>query len=825
MPGPDLPPPVRGLHDLVLVHTSDGDLARPDAPDVALSADRVADYARSSITSGSHLRLLVDDGARHGDLLGRVADQLCCDILAAPAGASVDLRREPDGSVSEAVPVDRDSGEVVNWILVQPASLATTLPGWFDLVGGLVLPRTGLATLPLPEGVELVAADNFVDRRAAAAQLGGGHPDLVTVTVATGDGGFHLPRYEPDDAAVQTGYGGRDLAAALSPIQLYGGDLRLWLRWPDDPTERHQVETELATLAETTGATVWVPATGGEAVLIQGCRDLSARDRRGNVTRWHEYRPPYARAKPRFATDLDGRLVPATGPTAGTVGAVTMVSTRRPAPATRRSRDAGLSAEKGSALLDLSLLDDGRLALCYADGSRLAVGGDVLRALLAGLGWTGEDLVLLTPVPPDVADGLCAHLAALESALRIEIWSLPPDASVVVRRGRACAVDKRRQPVDWLRAGRPGSAPAGSRWYSDDGCLLPVRGGTGPPGAPAPAPLTGAHTAAAPPPHRVLPTPSRYRVAVSSRCGGGAHGVRWVPEHPLVNAEPVRLWLSCPVPPGRAAVEGIPTAGLFLVGDLDGTRVARANPGTYLLCLQVGVGSAIDLSRVGEVPNEVRHRLGDGDDESGWFLLPAAWLDRVRLLAGYQVDDDGRPRARTKLPGAPVLLRCTGARHGVDGLPDEAVRWPGGRRSGHAWVILPQTPDVPAGDVLDARRKRPALRAGHRLVRVRLDAGTAIDVPASAAGLTGLGSVRSRLSELLMDGVELVLPPASFDHARVDQVLYADGDRWRRRDRRADVPLSALFESDPPGRTVTGTGVLRPAPPPPAPPETGSRSG
>ncbi|ROO63217.1 hypothetical protein EDC02_5237 [Micromonospora sp. Llam0] len=683
-----------------------------------------------------------------------------------------------------------------------------------------MLTRTGLATLPLPDGIEFVAPENFVERRSAVAQLGSGHPGLVTVGVAIGDDGFQLPTYDFDDAPVQAGYGGQDLAAALSQIQLYGGDLRMWLRWPDDPAQHHRVETELATLAETTGATVWVPAAGGEAVLLPGCRDLGARDRFGNVTRWQEYRPPDTRGQPRFTTDLDGRLAPTAGPTAGTIGAVTMVSTRRRSPTALRSRYAGLTAEAGRALVDLSLLDDGRLALWYGDGSRLAVAGGVLRALLTSLAWAGEDLLLLTPVPPDAADGLSAHLAAVESVLRVEFWSLPPGASVVVRDGRVRAVDEQRRPAAWLRTGRPGPAPEGSRWYSDDGYLLPVRCGTGRPTVPAPLPQPAlvpppAPAVAAPRPRRVLPEPNRYRVAASSRRAGVGHGVRWVPDRPPTNAEPVRLWVSCPVPPGRALVEGIPTANLFLVGDVDGARVARANPGSYLLCLGADAGSAIALSQVRKIPDEVRLRLRDasdgdggdggdggssgssGSDTTGRFLLPAAWLDRVRLLAGYQVDDDGRPHGHVQLPGVPVPLNYTGAGHGVDGLPDEVVRWPAGRRAGHAWVVLPQTPAAPDGDVLHASRQRPAVRAGHRLVRVRLDAGTAIDVPASAAALAGLVSVRSRLSDLLLGGAELVLPSASYDHARVDQVWYAVGDQWQHRARRVGLPLSALFESDP----------------------------
>jgi hypothetical protein len=791
-----LPRSVVGLHDIVLVHTPDGGLAHPDFPAVALSADQLADHARPGTTDGRQLRLLVDDGARHEGLLGRVADLLACDVIVAPAGASVGLLPGPDGLTGEAVPVDRASGEIVDWRLIQPTSLATPLPGWFDLVGGLVLARTGLATLPLADGVEFVDRESFVRRRAAAAGLGVGHPDLVTVAVATGDKGFRLPGYESGNPAVRAGYSGQDLAAALAELELYGGDVRLWLRWPDDPARQHRTAIELAAFAETTGATVWAPAAGGEAVLLRGCQDLGVRDRSGNVTRWQEYRPPYVRAKPKFTTDLDGRLVPAAGPTAGRVGAVTMVSTARQPGTAPQSRYAGLTAEPGVAMLELSRLGDGRLAMQYADGSRLALGGRALRALLVDLGWVGEDLQLLTPVPPDAAEGLHTHLAALEGELGVELWSLPPDASVLVQDGPARAVDQRRRPVGWWRAGQPDPGRPDRRWHTVDGYLVPVHRDAPRPNRPAPTPPPAAPAAAAPPPERPLPAPSPYQVAASDP-DGLVHGVEWIPQGPLVNTDPVRLWISCPWPPGRAAVEGVPAANLFLTGQLDGVRVARTTPGEHLLCLQVDAGCAIDLSRIDEVPSEVRRRFGATADLAGCFLLPAAWLDQVRLVAGYPVDGDGRPGDPVELPGEPVSLRCADAEHGVDGLPDEVVRWPGDGLTGQvAWVLLPEEPGAPVGDCLEAWLQPPPVRVGHRLASVRLDAGAAVDVPASAASLAGLVSVRSRLPDLLVSGVDLLLPSASYDRARVDLILYADGGRWQPQASRVDLPLSALFEPD-----------------------------
>ncbi|SDT66593.1 hypothetical protein [Actinoplanes derwentensis] len=778
----DLPIPVAGLCDLVLVRTADGGLARPDAPETALNAGQLTDYAQASAVAGRDLRVLVDDGAGYAALLGPVADSLSCDIIVTPVGASVKLLVTPGGRRGEAMPVDRVSGDVVEWALVQPAAVATTLPGWFDLAGGLVLHRPGLATLPLPGGLEFANREDFVVRRAAVAQLGTGHPDLVTVALATRDGGFRLSAYLLDPAGRAPGrYSGRDVAAALSSIHLYGGDLRLWLRWPDNESECRQLVAEVTALAEATGATVWAPEPGGEAVLLRGCRDLAARDRSGAITGWREFRPPGAPETYRFVTDRDGRLVPREGPEVLTTDGVALISTGRLPEAALRERYSDLSAETGTVLLDLAVLDDGRVALRYGDGSHLAVSTAELRGLLEGSGWAGEDLLLLTPVPPDRAVGMRDHLTLLERELGVEVWCLPPGATVVVRDGLARAVDDRRQPTRWLRAGSVESA----RWRNDDGWLVPRQRHTPAPmpAAPAPAPAV----AAAPPPER-MPTPSGPPATVPAR-GDRPHGIGWLPAVPEVNAEPLQLWLACPWPPQRVPVEGVPAANLFLIGALDGERVARANPAKYLLSLRVEAGGAVDLGRVTGVPAD----LGPQVSEPGTFLLPAGWLNQARLRAGWRIGADGRPHEHTDLPADPVVLRCTGARHGADGLPDEAVHWPRGERGGGAWAVLPETPAPTAGDSLPLLSRRPAVRPGSRLVHLRVEAHQAIDVPATAAAMAGLTSVRSRVPDLVADGVTLLLPKQAWDRTRVDQVLYADDGKWRQRSKGIDLPLSSLL--------------------------------
>ncbi|WP_035086576.1 hypothetical protein [Catenuloplanes japonicus] len=781
----DLPLPIDGLCDLVLTRTADGGLARPDAAGAALTAEELADHAHASGVSGRDLRVLVDDGARNAALLGRVADALGCDILVAPAGATVERLAGPGTARAEAVPVDRASGEVVDWVLIQPAGLATTLPGWFDLAGGLVLHRSGLVSLPLPGGLEFANRDDFVVRRAAAARLGLGHPDLVTVALATRNGGFRLTTYRMDRTGDQRGrVSGRDVAAALSSLYLYGGDVRLWLRWPDDAGECTRLEAEVTALAEATGAVIWTPEPGGQAVLLRGSRDLAARDRDGTVVGWRAYRPPHAPEQDRFETDPDGRLAPHGGPKVVAIGGVSLLNVGRDVD----DRYDELSAEPGMMLIDLTVLDDGRLALRYGDGSNLAVGAAGLRSLLEGSGWKSEDLQLLTTVTPERTDGLREHLSVLEAELGVEVWTLSPGAEVVVADGLARAVDEQRRPARWLRAADPATVDTG-RWRNDDGWLIPRRRHT-PRTQAAPPPPAAEPAAAAPPPDRVLPPPSpRPSLTLPGR-GTRPHGVRWLSDQPEVNAEPVRLWLSSTWAPQRVAVEGVPSPNLFLVAHLDGERVSGAAPGRHLLCLRVGAGGAVHLSRAENVPAGLKHL------SSGTYLLPAGWLDQATLQTAYLIGDDGRPGEEVEVQPNPIVLRSTGARHGTEGMPNEVITWPRTDRPAAAWALIPEAPAMPDGDFIQLHTKRPAVTEGKRLVHLQVSKGRAIDVTASAAGLVALTSIRSRLPELVANGVTLLLPRRSYDRTPVDQVLVVEAGRWKHRAKGIDLPLSSLISPE-----------------------------
>ena len=123
------------------------------------------------------------------------------------------------------------------------------------------------------------------------------------------------------------------------------------------------------------------------------------------------------------------------------------------------------------------------------------------------------------------------------------------------------------------------------------------------------------------------------------------------------------------------------------------------------------------------------------------------------------------------------MLYCAGAGHGVDGLPEAVGWWGHGWGPRVAYAILPQAQE-PVGPWLRLYRRRPGVQPG-RLVELRLGHRGAIDVAKTAAKLESLPSVRTILPELRNAGVELVLPPVAFAHARVIHTFTQEGEGWR----------------------------------------------
>jgi hypothetical protein len=590
-------------------------------------------------------------------------------------------------------------------------------------------------------------------------------------------GGFLLDERAGTPRPAGTVYTGQELAAALTPLQLFGGELRLWLRWPDQPADQRRLDDNLAELAETTGATVWTPPVGGRAVVLDGCRDLAARAGNGEVGPWRSHRPLGTTA-PTLATDLDGRLVPAGGVHRAGAGGVRLVSVA--ANDERRLLDqyAQVRRQDGLFLAHFALLAGGRLAFRYADGSLLPLGGREARRLLRDAGWTDEEVCLLTAVPAQPPPGLPEHLATLVAELGVAVWTAEPGSTVAVRDGLPRAANPAGRAASW-RPALPAGAAAPPRWHGRDGWLASADEAR-------PEPIMIRATSG------TVPPPSHRPSMVPAVRPGRPHGVRWLPERLEVNEQPLCVYVTSPWPPERVAVEGLPSADLFLIGYPDGERAARSAKGGYLLALQVRPGTVIDPMAVYPyAPPVLRQRL----TAAGSYLLPAGWLDRAVWQAGYTVDDSGHPTRHGELAAHPVVLRCTGARHGTDGLPDDVVPSLGGRATTRYALVTAE----PA-DFLRLHRHRPPVARSGRLVHLRVAGGRAIDVPASAARIAGLNSVRSRLAELAADGVELLLPSRAFGRATVTRVYLPDDGGWRAVPGRGTLPLPELLSAAAPHR-------------------------
>lgn len=302
---------VDGLHDVPLIRlaTAGGGLATPAAPDTPLTGRGLADLVRRASGPTDDVRMLTDDGAAHDALFREVAGLLGRDVLTTPDGARVD-RWPGEDEAPDAVAVDRATGEPVGWTVIQPPDLATPLPGWFDVDGGIVRQRAGVVALALPDGVALATRADFVTRRAAAHRLRDGHPRLATVAVTVRSGAFVIGDYRGGQRVLA----GRRLASVLGDLPLYGCDLRLWLTWPAGAADRDHLLRNVADLAETTGATVWTPPAGGAVELSGDRHDLRAIEPTGEPGLWQAHRPDRASGEAAFRSGPDGRLVPATAP-------------------------------------------------------------------------------------------------------------------------------------------------------------------------------------------------------------------------------------------------------------------------------------------------------------------------------------------------------------------------------------------------------------------------------------------------------------------------------------------------------------------------------
>ncbi|MEV0131146.1 hypothetical protein AB0H83_22105, partial [Dactylosporangium sp. NPDC050688] len=393
-------------------------------------------------------------GEQNLPLLRAVARQLGRDILVPPIGSDLirvpatpaepygPLRRDAadEPEADEVVPVDSETGYPVEWLTIRPDGRVGAAFGWYELVGGLIVPRHGLVTVPLPDGGRILATRrSFVADRAAAATLRTGHPALITVRVGVRGGDFVLGFYDRRTEVVD----GAELAAALATVPLYQANLRMWLSWPEPEAERRRMRANLALLADVTGATVWAPAEPGATAMLDGCLDLAVVDPDGRPAWWQSYGQPG-----QFESDVDGRLVPIGGVDVSSTPGIPLVSGHRGQPRLEPTAWPGFACH-------LPILPGGRIGMRYADGTLLAIGPRQFAQSLRDHGWSGEDVVVVSPVTPEQVAGTRRHLAVLTAQLGATI-TIAADATS----GPPPSPARRLTPPSPPRSAVPAPAPA-----------------------------------------------------------------------------------------------------------------------------------------------------------------------------------------------------------------------------------------------------------------------------------------------------------------------------------------------------------------------------
>ncbi len=818
-----------GLFDLALVVAPHGGLAFPDRLDVSLSASDLITIVTQAGASDCDLRVPTAPGEQNLPMLRAVARRLGRDVLVAPTGSETmrlpaGLPASMDGAADEGgddlVPVDATSGHPVDLLAVQPSGEVGAVLSWFELVGGLVIPRSGLVALPLPDGGRVLGTrETFVRARAAAVTLRHGHPGLVTLGVQVRSGDFVLGYYDRRTQLVD----GTGLAAALSALPLYRANVRLWLRWPTAPGERERLRGNLVDFAEVTGATVWAPAEPGEVVMLDGCLDLAALDSLGEPGRWEPYGP-----RGPFESDWDGRLAPAGGVRVRQLNHVGLMSGHavreqelaQTAPGTDPRGRVGPDGASQPFTCDLAVLTDGRLAVRHEDGSLLAVGGREFAHLLREAGWDGSEVLLLSPVAPEQAAGTERHLADLAAHLGVPIRLAQAQPAAGPARGAdeahfPTAADRlatiRPEPVDEPPAtrtldpsiaqavgvppqptpppapgqptsaamlGEPAVAGAGAAGQPLTHALLPeaVRPTAQPdlaesawpweatdedPFGPTSGPVGRTRVIDGPPLRLASPVP--------------AHGLAWLPAQPQTNAEQFDVFVACDPDPGAAIVTGVPSPELFLTGHLDADLLAERTTAAHLLQVRVAPGGAIDVVASDVTPPaEIAPMLAHKDA----YVLPPGWLSRCEVVATYRVTRDHASVRQSRHAGVPLLLRPSGAGHGVPGLPASAARWPQARIRGASRYVLLVEPS-PQQPWLPLTAEKPSPSDGAVLAEVRVERNQALDVSATAAALADLPAVRSTAAELVASGVEVLLPSGAFPAVTVRKAWRGDGRAWR----------------------------------------------
>nr|BFE59539.1 hypothetical protein GCM10020063_040650 [Dactylosporangium thailandense] len=553
-----------------------------------------------------------------------------------------------------------------------------------------------------------------------------------------------------------------------------------------------------------------------------GAPELVPVDAEGNVRDWQVIQPP------ELATALPGWFTLSGGTVRHRRGTVALPLPNGLALATRadfvsrRASTARLRAGHPDLTTVAVTVRDGGFVIGAYDGTQDVRSAAGLAAAVADLPLFGTDLRLWLawPSAPHERSRLAAQAAELARLSGATVWTPPIGGRAVVMDdgGDLGAIDADGRPAGWHDYPPTGEHRSAALETDRHGRLVPAKPITisAPPVAaaddevppPEVAPLDVPPSADAPPPDEVLPElaapvtdgvlerrhedpgpPVGLRPPIARRSRrGSAHGVAWLPRRPPVNTEPFEVYVPCATTPRRAAVDGVPSPDLFLLGRLEPRPITEPRAPQYLLRIRVEAGGAVELGHLSvRVPSHLQHLV-----HLGLYLLPIGWLEQARLVGGYELTEGG-PVPVDRIADEPVTIRSTGARHGIDGLPNEAVRWPQ-RRPGTAYAMVPETGTEAGqpGHRLPLLRRRPRPEDGFRLVQLRIPRRRAIDAGRTAAALGQLTALRPGDAEPAEADQGLVLPSRSYERVEVRRVYLPVDGRWRRA-AGAAAPLADLL--------------------------------
>ena len=795
----------------------DPEAFRPEGPDVGaplFATIRAGGGRRTDV------RLLVDDGESYQNLANALAQNLRCDVYLSPHGAEVRYTRAATpvgGQEWEATAVDRGTGQPVPWLVVRPPDLPTHVATWFISARGRLRPNAGLVTVTLPDGLGFATKNTFRDTAYLTARMRPGTSRITTLAVNADLGRFEISRFDDTTALL----GGVEFATLVgASLDLIHPDVQIALTWPTDTTACAALDNELMRLADALNRTVWVPEPQGAAFVQAGCGEFAAVDEVGGASRWRAYPSRMATDfRPRYGSDLDGRLVPLGDVSAAAFPAVSIVSV--PAPLLQRLRPwyEQINPRPGMFTLDLAVLADGRLALQIKDAPAVAVAPREMRALLREAGWAGEDLMLLSEPPLGRWADLVEHAQTLVDVFGVDVWVVSDEAWL-----RATTQQIGGARDDWfiVRYNQPAGPPAigtalppplpirpapmpvpVSPWsngpagvvgdettvlhlgppdlWSTSGEYEAVRPTSGPVIDPVRSVIDTTGTVTITDPGGIsdyLSDAERARAAALSQptmavpmygvpTVYGGHGVHWLPPTPVRNKRALDLYLFTPTGDGSE----VASADLFLLAGSDPLRMAERVGAGYLLRIAVPDEGAVDLAEhESAVPAALRGRL---EETACTHLLPATWFGDLRVTARYDLDGRGGVAARHDLTPTELAMRFDGAGHGVPGLPNEVVNWPEkGQPAAKAvsYLVLPES-GAPSADLVERGyvtlvRTKPAVAEGTRVLEVKVKQRKAIDVPATLNQLGRLGG--GRLQDFV--GLDLLLSVDDLELATVTKV-------------------------------------------------------